>query len=898
MSYDNTIAELPGLTSYLPLANDAVDAQGVAWTLPSNLVHDQRRRLSTDAESTTTLINNADSDFFSEDPLLLDRSNGFTASILFSGRTLSGLGRGTIFSNYSTTGDALFCLFRSSASTRFRLFIRDDAGNTLVDEQFGRQNILNDFAPHQVIWTEDGARNYRLYLDGELALSGQYPESTMTFDRSGWMSDSNEVRRMATFFSNAFILNRELEDNELKGLIRQVQFHAGGGRSMAYKDTLYASRDDSAEGNRQVFLVEITEPCSFMGLVVNKVENTSGAAVRMRIHPVDDDSGESVETERVPGGGGDIFGRFDGILTISTGVVSELIQPGKYWVIVFHEHAQSSLPEGFALMRTEANATLMPEVKDAVSSFKTVSVGDTVVHYVASLGSDKRGIKVVTPEGSQTYELDDGFTPNDVNHAGGGLLITSTGGLLVAHVGHNNPNIRCNYFSDATSLSSNPDASYTLSTGSASYPNLVELEDGSVLLAYRGSIAEETARHQPATIRFNPTDGSGAQIDIVSGFSNGTAGGGFNTLRAYPVGYEKGIGQDGNEYVAVTWNMRSWLTSEMVSITTLIYSPTDNLWRTPDGTVLGSDQFGGDAANARIDAETLLLPIDQGGGSLALPRDGNNQVISGGSGSVIVDVSNMPTSAKVFAVYTHVSSEGSVTFGDASIETSSFDGETITHNGVVNTPPLLSAANGSIVTKNDDGTYRLGLILWTRVFRHNAFGEILGTYYRGWRAGNSLIGYELQDPFGNPVFVEQWTTETDYGLGELRPIQGSSKWRATVARSNVPHGVLMPSDAMVVDPLTGQIAVSPSMMNTVVGNTEECLALIKGTVSANQQLLNLILNQSEGTGTTSVSPEIMSLLQKMPRATQALEDGEYSHSLIFPDPDVPSQANVTIGPRI
>ena len=82
--------------------------------------------------------------------------------------------------------------------------------------------------------------------------------------------------------------------------------------------------------------------------------------------------------------------------------------------------------------------------------------------------------------------------------------------------------------------------------------------------------------------------------------------------------------------------------------------------------------------------------------------------------------------------------------------------------------------------------------------------------------------------------------KTDYGLGELRPIQGSDNWRATVARSNVPHGVLLPSDAMVVDPLTGQIALSPTMMTTLASDTEECLTLIKGMVSANQQLINQI----------------------------------------------------------
>ena len=843
MSYNSTILGLQGLTSYLPLGSDAIDTQGVAWAFPT-LEHSQRRRLSTDPDSMTTRFND-DGDSFSTDASLLDRSNGFTASVLFSGRSLNGSDIGSIFSNYNTAGDALFMLFRSSSSTRFRLFIRDDNSDVLVDEEFGRQNILDDFAPHQIIWTEDGERNYRLYLDGEQVLSGQYPANAMTFDRFAWASDSNPNRRLSTFLSNAFILNRELEENELASLIRQVHLHAGGGRPMSSHDTLYASREDSTEENRQSFLVEITEPCALMAAVVNRIGSTSGALARMRIHSIrGSGSGDvSFDTGSVVASGGDIFGRFPGIQTLSTGVVSELIQPGKYWVDIFHFQVDGELPEGFALMRTEANSTIMPDVKDAVSGFKTVSVGETIIHYQASLGTDRRGIKVVTPDGSQTYELDDGFTPNDVNHAGGALLVTSTGGLLVAHVGHNDPNIRCNYFDDVTNLSGNPTASYTLLTGSASYPNLVELADGTVMLAYRGSIAEEPARHQPAIIRFNPSDGSGAQIDIVAGFSNGTIGDGVedgvNMLRAYPVGYQKGVGTDGNEHVAITWNLRSWVTGEMVAISSMIYSPSDNQWRSPNGDLLGNDQFGGDGADARIDAATMLLPIDQGGASLALPRDGNNQVVSGGSGSAIVDVTNMPASATVFAVYTHVNRDGNLIFaGNAAIETSSFDGQNITHNGVINTPQLWSAANGSIVTKHDDGTYRLGLVLWTRIFRHNASSEILGTYYRGWRAGNVLIGYELQNPFNNPTFVQQWTEETAYGLGELRPIQGSEQWRATVARSNVPHGVLLPSDAMVVDPLTGQIALSPSMMDTVVGDTEQCLALIKGTVSANQQLLN------------------------------------------------------------
>ena len=130
MSYNSTISELPGLTSYLPLSSDASDTQGVAWTFP-NLEHDQRRRLSTDAGSTTTLIN-GDGDFFSTDTTLLDRSNGFTASVLFSGRSLSGSDVGSIFSNYNTAGSALFMLFRSSSSTRFRLFIRDDNSLSLI----------------------------------------------------------------------------------------------------------------------------------------------------------------------------------------------------------------------------------------------------------------------------------------------------------------------------------------------------------------------------------------------------------------------------------------------------------------------------------------------------------------------------------------------------------------------------------------------------------------------------------------------------------------------------------------------------------------------------------------------------------------------------------------------
>ena len=840
MGYSTTISGLPQLTSYLPLGEDAVDTQGIDWSLP-NFEHGQRRRLSTDAGSTTTRFN-ADADFFSTDATLLDRSNGFTASVTFSGRSLNNSDVGAIFSNYNTAGNALFSLFRSSPTTPFRLFIRDDNNNTLVDEPFGRQNILDDSSPHQIIWTEDGDRNYRLYLDGEQVLSGQYPANAKTFNRTAWMSDTNPNRRLSTFLANAFILNRELGDNELESLIRQVYLHAGGAGPMDSCDTLYASVTDSTEENRQFFQVEITEPCSLMAAVVNRDRNASGSSARMRIHSITDDV--SFDTGSVAGSGGDIFGRFPGQQTISTGIVSELLQPGKYWVDIFHFQAAGELPEGFVLMRTEANSTLMPEVKDAVSGPKTVSIGDTVVHYVASLGSDKRGIRVVTPDGSQMHELDEGFTPNDVNHAGGALLVTSTGGLLVAHVGHNDPNIRCDYFTDATNLSNNPDASYTLATGSASYPHLVELDDGSILLGYRGSIVEEPARHQPATIRFNPTDGSGAQIDIAVGFSNGATGGGVNTLRAYIVGYQKDVGTDGNEYVAITWNLRSWITGEMVAICSMIYSPHDNQWRSPDGTLLGNNQFGGDGTSARIDAETMLLPIDQGGAALVLPRNGNNQVVSGGSGSAIADATNMPASARVFAIYTHVDRDGTLTFGgDGTIETTSFDGVNITHNGVINTPRLLSAANGSIVTKGENGTYRLGLVLWTRVFRHNASSEILGTYYRGWRAGNLLIGYELQNPFNNPTFTEQWSVKTDYGLGELRPIQDSDQWRATVARSNVPHGVLLPSDSMIVDPLTGQIALSPAMMGTVVNNTEECLALIKGAVSANQQQLNSIINQ-------------------------------------------------------
>ena len=35
------------------------------------------------------------------------------------------------------------------------------------------------------------------------------------------------------------------------------------------------------------------------------------------------------------------------------------------------------------------------------------------------------------------------------------------------------------------------------------------------------------------------------------------------------------------------------------------------------------------------------------------------------------------------------------------------------------------------------------------------------------------------------------------------------------------------------------------MMTAVVSNTDECLALIKGTVSANQQILNSIVNEAD-----------------------------------------------------
>ncbi len=806
--HDAFLRQLPHLVSHLPLKNGPDDTKGLAWQAEGTEASERRLGLAADSRSTrfhgrTSTIRTSQ--------LKLLGSAGFSLGITVDS-DLTGAEQ-VIFAETSVD-EAQACFMLSvTRGGKLSVYIRNDAGQVLLDTEGNRTEWLDDGWSHRVVFTQaesatgDGSE-WALYIDGVLDAKGTWqPAGTFTTGSSAIGPNCRTTGRLGWqgWLANFFACSAALSAEEVKA---DAASWWPATATLPDQGSIYRESADFHQIDRHAIFIDLTAPTALAAGAVLALEDR-GEEVTFLLTRCGGESQEWPAHMEVHNA--DIFGRSSFVRTFSNAAQwSELLPPGRYRV----SFEGSAKVRRFYCLSGLRDRPVIGDVKDGYSAPRLVRSGDAMYAYTAAIGSDTRFIGRLEADGSERWrQVERGIRQQDINHAGGFVLEVG-GGILVGSGGHNERGIRCDYFPNGD-LEEEP-ATFIVghSTSRWSYPNVALLPDGNVVMHVRGNSLDVRFGHHAIVVIFDPESGAVKRSDVFSAPDD--------DWRMYLSDLRVGTGSDGRTYIGFIWNPRSYTSDFPERICAATYAYDEDRWYAPDGSPIGTSTPGTDDA-PRVSKELVMRPIAAGGCLIMKVSEPWNTLLLGDVQSAVSDVSQMPERMRCFVPYFLAAQEPSGGFDEATeLRSLTVDGATIHQHGNLKLGipgPITAFCSVAMRWRDDDpqsGALEMIVGVLSRREMIPGSREPVSPYYTGWGGGDAIEGFTIMDAFtSEPGIRSTWQHDAvDGTFANLRPVPGDpSVWAAVLKPDNQPHPVMARSEPVCIRLEDGAVVTPASALS-------------------------------------------------------------------------------------